>query len=1689
MIRLYTIFCGWIVGGLLFWSTPLAAQQISVSPDSFDVSIGTGDTSYHSLTIRNSGLEDLSWSIQVKTVPPVFTAMQRPAGYRNPNFDLKKTDRSFTAYNTSSSPSSWTSLGKPDLITNSNSVLVLTTTTLDSSILKALNEIGVSYDYINTSTFASVDMSPYQAIIVGMDGGYPVESDVLALANAASAGKTVIMVGGTNYSNYYNGMNLHLLQHSGATGWTTVSGSPHLTVTQPGHPLATDLPATYNFANLSATYYMIRITDTAATTVAVNGDGHPAIVQKNIGSGNLVYFVSSPGSSYWYNPDDYAIMRKVLQNALDISWLTAEPSAGLIAPGDSAVVSLFLDASSLPAGNYSVDILITSNDVDPADSVVVVPFDATVLPPEISLIPTGFDISIPAGDSSTTTLTVGNSGAGYLNWSAFVIYPDAAASGFSYPYVELTPGSGTVDPLGGSVQVDITTYTYPNSSGTYNFFLRVQSNDAETPEVDIPFNITVLPPEIGVAPTAINVQLASGDSTTQTVTISNTGSGNLVWDAFVYSGVRKTDAPQNDGERPRSATPKLRASDGRFTSSAVSGGLYKLGNSPSVLVLAAEGDTSYIINGFITPIVGTGLFSLSDFAILDDPLSITLGDLAPYRTVMVWSDAAFNDPVNIGDVLKQYVDNGGTIVMSTYCYSVNWGIQGGILDPNYSPFLPATQQSVAGTINMSTLPYPGHPIFANIVNAPTYWWNSNYSNPALNTGGIALAYDTSGYNVVAENEAGNIVGMVIFPPELTGGNAETALLFANALNYVTGRGNPITVSPTFGIVSPGGDQALTVRFNATGLDPGSYQASLVISSNDPDEPYSDVAINMAVLQPDPPVLTTIPDSLVFTLDPGDSATQMLTLGNAGTGNLYWNAWVNNGQIGPYGEINPSADTIAPTNTQDVSVKVWANTIPGVYRYAIVIQSNDFTQPDHEVPLIITVNPPVISVTPGTFTVTVPPADSTTRTMTIANIGAGVLNWNVSVIPAITATSHFEKSGSSKTATNNKGKTIARNLEGTLALAPGDFVPKASSSVPLTCVTVDPTTNLIYAQENQGYGFFSYNPATDQWTPLTSCPIYSGNNGGATYLNGKIYTCYTGGGGGMEAGGGSIGIYDIAGDSWTSIPNFVYTGNIETYNGRIYLIDDLIFKSYDPVALTWDTLTHPGVFPFNSDNSWGGLRYFNGYLYNLSGDGDSAMAKYHVATDEWTFLPNAPDGAVLGTAIDPTAAKFYASGSYGDSNFYEFDLITETWSVQRQPYVEFNDGGMAYVSDPDHHGIYFVEGQGGTGFVFYETAPRQTWLTVEPSSGAVAAGNSQETTLKFRPDTLAVGDYFATLRISSNDPAQPIYIVPVHLIVNSDVQAPTITLSFFQDNYLTAYVDVVGVMNEGLMSIPTGHVMKPSGYTPSLSIDTVDAANRVYYAHFKMDTIGTYSFTMEAVDSAGNMGSTTRSLTAALAKAGMPASLVSNDQIAGLAVTEHTLRSDAYVTVYQSARIETPDMTGVSDAYVFGPAGIELAKPVSITFDYSSLVTAGLDESHFAVYRVQGDEMHLIPTTVNPDRRTATVQTDRLGKYQLFYNPSVTSEINNGLPKAFALGQNFPNPFNPTTTIRYDLPLQSHVRLSVYNMLGQEVRTLVNGTREAGFHQITWDGRNEAGHAVASGIYIYRIRADRFVNTRKMLLIK
>jgi hypothetical protein len=122
-------------------------------------------------------------------------------------------------------------------------------------------------------------------------------------------------------------------------------------------------------------------------------------------------------------------------------------------------------------------------------------------------------------------------------------------------------------------------------------------------------------------------------------------------------------------------------------------------------------------------------------------------------------------------------------------------------------------------------------------------------------------------------------------------------------------------------------------------------------------------------------------------------------------------------------------------------------------------------------------------------------------------------------------------------------------------------------------------------------------------------------------------------------------------------------------------------------------------------------------------------------------------------------------------------------------------------------------------------------------------------------------------------------------------------------------------------------------------------------------------------------------------------------------------------------------------------------------------------------------------TTNPNLVLTYAMVDNIGDI-----PTSVKDVSLA-PTRFDLGQNYPNPFNPETRIQFGLPARGYVRLSVYNMLGQVVSVLVNGELPAGTKEVVWNGMDQHGRSMTSGVYFYKLETPQGAMTKKMILVK
>jgi len=140
----------------------------------------------------------------------------------------------------------------------------------------------------------------------------------------------------------------------------------------------------------------------------------------------------------------------------------------------------------------------------------------------------------------------------------------------------------------------------------------------------------------------------------------------------------------------------------------------------------------------------------------------------------------------------------------------------------------------------------------------------------------------------------------------------------------------------------------------------------------------------------------------------------------------------------------------------------------------------------------------------------------------------------------------------------------------------------------------------------------------------------------------------------------------------------------------------------------------------------------------------------------------------------------------------------------------------------------------------------------------------------------------------------------------------------------------------------------------------------------------------------------------------------------------------------------------------------------------------------SIFHWDGAAWQAVETDVNRAARKLTAHVHELGIYQVRLDPAIGALRG---PACFALHPNYPNPFNPATVIMFDVPVRTEVSLKVFNVRGQLVNTLISEELPPGTHHVRWNGTNNDGRPVASGVYFYRMDAEDYQKTQKMILLK
>ncbi|MEO5627218.1 MAG: hypothetical protein ABIQ70_14525, partial [Dokdonella sp.] len=229
-----------------------------------------------------------------------------------------------------------------------------------------------------------------------------------------------------------------------------------------------------------------------------------------------------------------------------VSWLALAPTSGSVnASAAAASVTVSLNATSLAAGSYTAKVCVHSNDSAHALTSVPVTFTVTAVPaPVISVTPTSLSATAVAGQTTTTPLSIGNTGNAALTWNVDTASADCATPS-AVTWLSLAPTSGSVNASAAAASVTVTLNATSLAAGSYTAKVCVHSNDGAAALISVPvtFTVTAVPaPVISVTPTSLNGVAVAGQTTTTSLSIGNTGNAALTWNVDTASADCATPA-------------------------------------------------------------------------------------------------------------------------------------------------------------------------------------------------------------------------------------------------------------------------------------------------------------------------------------------------------------------------------------------------------------------------------------------------------------------------------------------------------------------------------------------------------------------------------------------------------------------------------------------------------------------------------------------------------------------------------------------------------------------------------------------------------------------------------------------------------------------------------------------------------------------------------------------------------------------------------------------------------------------------------------------------------------------------------------------------------------------------------------------------------------------------------------------
>jgi len=331
----------------------------------------------------------------------------------------------------------------------------------------------------------------------------------------------------------------------------------------------------------------------------------------------------------------------------------------------------------------------------------------------------------------------------------------------------------------------------------------------------------------------------------------------------------------------------------------------------------------------------------------------------------------------------------------------------------------------------------------------------------------------------------------------------------------------------------------------------------------------------------------------------------------------------------------------------------------------------------------------------------------------------------------------------------------------------------------------------------------------------------------------------------------------------------------------------------------------------------------------------------------------------------------------------------------------------------------------------------------------------------------------------------------------DTTAPVFSAGFFQNSVFTDELDLYVLGSSFLSPYKVSLSALNGGENISLSSASLPGNDSILVIRdYRLKSSGPLNFNIDGSLKYGTESVDTTftfNVNYTLAKTG--ADFIIDAGAFNFILPPEALREDAYIISYKgNSNIFISDQKNTMEnyspqVYTVSPVGKILEKPALIKISIPEQMPE-IDPEKLSIAFWNGNEWVALETTIIAGNRLQA-QTWELGQYTIIESKTYILALaqNANLPQEFALKQNYPNPFNPSTTIEFDIPLNTYTRLTVFDVLGHEVMVLKDGYFTPGNYTATWNGKNSTQIPVVSGIYFYELKTEQFRQIHKMILIR